>query len=281
LTPENTNSTFVSDRFLFISDAHFWRLLWTPSRIANKRILGMINLKFSRGAKIDLSRADAALAAFQREKISTLIAGGDLSTTSLAEEFQDAAAFLRRAEGQGLKVYAIPGNHDMYTFEAARADLFAKHLGGFMPDRILPARINLPGGTPVVFMPMACPNILSGRGRIAGAELKESIKLVAEAPSGPVVVVGHYPLLMNTDAYTETYTHRMRNAQTIRHDLAHTGRKILYLAGHVHRFSDTPDSLHPNLRHITAPALFYRKAGGYLTVEVTNGDFNVRMQPLS
>ena len=266
----------VRDRVLHITDLHFWRLTWSPRRVANKRLLGMLNLRLRRRRKFDLSGRDAMADALAREKAPTVIAGGDFTTTSLDEEFQEACAFLKGLERRGLKVYAIPGNHDVYTFEAKRRGSFERHLGGFMSGERLPARVVLPGGTPVVFTPGVKPNLLSSRGSIARRDIAETARLVAEAPPGPVLVVGHYPLLFRTDVYAQGYMHRLGRAKSLRAALGETGRTILYLAGHVHRFSETQDERYANLTHVTTNALFYKGRGGYTVVECTDAGFHVK-----
>ncbi len=270
----------VRDRVLHITDLHFSRITWSPRRLANKRLLGMLNLRLRRLRRFDLSVREQTADALAREGAATVIAGGDFTTTSLDEEFQEAFAFLKGLEQRGLKVYAIPGNHDVYTFEAKRRGSFEQHLAGFMPAERLPARVVLAGGTPVVFAPGVKPNLLSSRGSIARRDIAETAQLVAEAPPGPVLVVGHYPLLFRTEAYAQGYMHRLGRANSLRAALGETGRTILYLAGHVHRRSETRDERYPNLTHATTNALFYRGRGGYTLVECTDEGFCCRVREI-
>jgi 3',5'-cyclic AMP phosphodiesterase CpdA len=265
----------VRDRVLHVTDLHFWRISWSPRRLVGKRLLGMINLRLRRRRIFDLSGREQMAETLAREGAPTVIAGGDFSTTSMEEEFQQACSFLKTLESMGLKVYAIPGNHDVYTFTAVRRRSFEQHLGAFMPGERLPARVLLPGGTPVVFVPGARPNVLSSRGDILPKDIAETARLVKEAPPGPVLVVGHYPLLFRTDAYAQRPLHRLGRAEILRAALGKTGRTILYLAGHVHRFSETRDPRHPNLTHVTTNALFYRGRGGYTVVECAETGFRV------
>ena len=269
----------VRDRVLHITDLHFWRLSWSPRRLANKRLLGMLNLRLRRRRIFDLSGREKMAEALVQEGAATVIAGGDFTTTSLDEEFQQAYSFLKDLGQRGLKVYAIPGNHDVYTFEASRRGCFEQHLGAFMPGEGLPARVVLPGGTPVVFAPGARPNLFSSRGNIRPGDIVQTTQLVAEAPPGPVLVVGHYPLLFRTTAYAQPPMHRLGHAKTLRAALGETGRTILYLAGHVHRFSETQDDRYPNLTHVTTNALFYKGRGGYTVVEC--GQYGFRVQTKS
>ena len=239
----------------------------------------MLNLRLRRRRKFDLSGREAVADALSRLGAPTVIAGGDFTTTSLDEEFAEARAFLYGLERRGLKVYAIPGNHDVYTFTARRTASFERHLGSFAPGA-LPARVVLPGGTPVVFAPEVRPNMLSSRGDICDRDIAHTVRLVAEAPPGPVLVVGHYPLLFRTGAYAQGRLHRLIHAGALRDALGETGRTLLYLAGHVHRFSVTADPRHPNFTHVTTNALFYRGRGGCTRIDCTDTGFGVEAHSL-
>ena len=270
------DSGTLRDRILHITDLHFWRISWSPRHLAVKRLLGMLNLHLRRRRIFDLSGRGQMAETLAREGTPTILAGGDFSTTSMDEEFRQACAFLKTLESMDIKVYAIPGNHDVYTFTAARRRSFEHYLGAFMPGGKLPARVVLPGGTPVVFVPGVKPNVLSSRGNLLPEDIAEAVRLVAESPPGPVLVVGHYPLLHRTETYAQRSMHRLGHAQLLRAALGETGRTVLCLAGHVHRFSETRDPLYPNLTHVTSNALFHKHRGGYTVVECTETGFRVQ-----
>ena len=50
-------------------------------------------------------------------------------------------------------------------------------------------------------------------------------------------------------------------AEALRAALGETGRPILYVAGHVHRFSYTQDDRYPGLQHLTTGAFFLQRQG--------------------
>ena len=59
-----------------------------------------------------------------------------------------------------------------------------------------------------------------------------------------------------------------------------SGRTVLYIAGHVHRFSYVQDDTYPNLRHLTTSAFFMHRRqdgsrGAFSEVYVTGGRFAV------
>jgi hypothetical protein len=92
--------------------------------------------------------------------------------------------------------------------------------------------------------------------------------LVASAPPGPVLVMGHYPVLHETHAYRSTKSRQLRNAEALRAALGATGRRVLYVAGHVHRFSHVRDEQHPHVTHLTSNAFFLQRHG-----DTTDGAF--------
>lgn len=255
------------DTLLHITDIHFWEIVRNPLQLLNKRFLGNLNVILRRRRAFDTSHATAFADALVATGVRFLFAGGDFTSTATDEEFRQAATFLEDLTGRGMQVIIIPGNHDVYTFESVRKRRFERHLAAFLPAAGYPCRLTLPGGTPMVLVPTVCPNWLSSRGRIADADVDRVARLVADAPSGPLIVGSHYPVLHATEGYASGRMRRLRNAEALRRALvgAAAQRPIFFLAGHVHRFSDQHDPEAPRLRHCTTPALFHRHRHGDIT----------------
>ena len=87
-------------------------------------------------------------------------------------------------------------------------------------------------------------------------------ELVAACPAGPVLAGGHYPVLHETHAYRASPGRRLRRAELLRRALGAGGREVLYLSGHVHRFSYVRDAAYPLLRHLSTTALFMQRPDG-------------------
>ncbi|HNR32768.1 MAG TPA: metallophosphoesterase [Candidatus Hydrogenedentes bacterium] len=251
------------DKLLHIADLHFWRIVWNPLQLINKRLLGNANVLLRRRHEFPMQRAEEFADAVAATGIETALLTGDFTSTATDAEFELAAAFVRGLVRRGLRVWALPGNHDVYTFEAVRKRRFDHYLGEFLPEGGLPAAVRLPGGTPLVLVPTVRPNLLSARGHIRQAEVEHAAALLADAPPGPVLVAGHYPVLHQTSGYASSWGRRLRNADALRAVLGSAGRPILYLAGHVHRFSCARDPEYPHVQHLTTPAFFLeRRSGG-------------------
>lgn len=247
----------VRDKVLHIADLHFWRLIANPLRQLNKRALGNLNLLLRRRHEFVMEHAAPYLDHVASMGIPDVIFTGDFTTTSLPEEFKMSQAFLRRATDAGLRPVAIPGNHDVYTFSTKRRDAFQRNLGEWASVDPLPALYRLPGGTPVILAPTVRPNLISSKGVVTDQEIA-TIRALLESVDSPIIVAGHYPLLTETQAYSLTPSRRLRGAEALRRTLGESGKTILYLCGHVHRFSYVEDSQYPTLHHLTTGTFFGR-----------------------
>jgi 3',5'-cyclic AMP phosphodiesterase CpdA len=277
--PEPDSQTTPRDTLLHVADLHFWHVTLTPLRFLNKRLLGNFNVWWRRRHQFVMERAtpyiDELVAAGPRNVLLT----GDFASTSLDEEFVRARAFVEQLRNKEFAIHLMPGNHDVYTFESVRGRRFEQYFSGFYPPDGLPARLTLPGGTPLVLVPTVCPNVVSSRGRITDTEVARVKDLLAVAPE-PLIVAGHYPLLDRTAAYEMTPERRLRNAAALRDTLGNCGKRVLYVAGHVHRFSYVADPKYPNLAHLCTGTFFGRNHregidGEFVELHVTGSSFSV------
>ena len=243
------------DRFVHLTDLHFWEIVRNPFALMNKRALGAMNVLLRRRKEFLIDRAGAYAAAVAGTGIQDVVITGDLTSTATEREFEMGVAFVQDLERRGLRVSVIPGNHDVYTFESVRTKRFERHFGPWMPGESLPTLQTLPGGTPILYVPTVCANLLSSRGRITDAEYRCVAELL-EGASSPVVVAGHYPLLDRTYGYDAGAGRRLRGAAALYDVLGASGVTILYLCGHVHRFSLVRCARHATITHLTTGAFF-------------------------
>ena len=268
-----------TDTLLHITDLHFWKVVLNPLKLCNKRFLGNLNVILRRRRHFLTHHATDFADQLVSRGVPQLLISGDLSSTALAAEFEEAAAFVSGLQRRGMVPITIPGNHDVYTFESVRARRFDRYFGDGSPQGGLPAIRTLTGGTPLLLVPTVCPNLISSRGRVTQATIADTVERLAECAS-TVLVCGHYPLLHETYAYRMTSTRGLRNAEGLRRALGESGKDILYLSGHVHRFSYVQDTEYPNLRHLTSGALFRDDprtgvCGEYSELQVADGAFKV------
>ena len=283
-TPRPDVGSESGDRVVFFTDLHFWEIVWNPFRMLNKRFLGNANVLLRRARRFPMGNArlhaEHALGATGARQV---ILGGDLTCTATDREFGMAREFVEFLTRLGARVSLVPGNHDVYTVESVRLGRVERYLGKWLPPQGLPSPLSLPGGTQLLFVPTAVPTPLSSQGLVTDSELHAVGEVLRAMPNDrPILVVGHYPLLRRTDRYVLTEGRALRGDQALRQILAASGHEILYLSGHVHRFSDTVDPEYPRLRHVTGPTLFGRYGrgsamshGGFVELHATPAGFEV------
>ena len=270
----------VSDRLLHIADLHFWSVVWNPFALANKRFLGNLNVLFRRARHFLMARAEPFADYAASLGTPAVLLTGDFTSTSTETEFRMARGFVDGLVRRGLEVTLIPGNHDVYTFRAAREGRFEYYFGLYLPPEGYPAAQKLRGGTSLVLVPTVCPNLVSSAGHISAADVAATEALLRQA-SDPVIVGAHYPVMHETDAYASSRNRRLRHAEDLRRALGQCGKRVLYVAGHVHRFSYTRDPEFPNVFHLSTGAFFYHHPrkncfGELSEIAVTASGFRVR-----
>ncbi|MBI5095607.1 MAG: metallophosphoesterase [Candidatus Hydrogenedentes bacterium] len=247
------------DKVIHIADIHFWRVVINPLRLLNKRFLGNLNVWLRRRHEFAMERAELFADTVAAAGIRHVLLTGDFTSTSIDEEFEMARDFVRGLRRRGMEPFVIPGNHDLYTFEAARRKRFHQFFDEFLPEGGYPSRAVLPGGTSLILTPTVCPNLLSAKGRISDSEIAATRRLLADGPPA-AIVAGHYPVLHATHGYHTAPSRRLRNADRLRAALGESGRRVLYVCGHVHRFSYTVDDQYADVRHLSTGAFFLEHA---------------------
>jgi 3',5'-cyclic AMP phosphodiesterase CpdA len=269
----------AGDRFLHLTDLHFWQIVKNPFQLLNKRLLGNLNVTLRRRHEILTAQAPAFLEHIASLDARDVLLTGDFASTATDAEFRVAREFVSALVSAGKRPVVIPGNHDVYTFESARKRRFEQYLGEWIPAPALPAVAQLSGGTPVVYVPTVCPNLLTSRGRITPSEVDAVDECLSRFTS-PIVIAGHYPLLDHTYGYAMTSHRRLRGATALREALGHYSGRILYICGHVHRFSHVIDPTYPFINYLTTGALFRRDhaeghTGEFSEVRVGQGGYRV------
>jgi hypothetical protein len=250
-----TDTSQPVDRIAHVADIHFWRIVRNPLRMLNKRFLGNLTVLFRRRHEFVLERAEPFADAIAQTGVKTVVLTGDFSSTSLDEEFELAVGFVRGLRDRGLAVHLMPGNHDVYTFDAWRKKRFEHFFAEFLPQEGYPAVATLPGGTSLVMVPTVCPRHFSARGLIIPDTI-EAVRGLLKSCAPAAIVAAHYPVLPKTHGYASNPFRRLQNAEAFRDMLGASGKRILYLCGHVHRYSHERDSRYPMIEHVSTGAFF-------------------------
>lgn len=265
-------------RYIHMSDLHFWQLVCNPFHLLNKRALGTLNLFLRRRHQIKIDRAEGLLQLLKEMDIDAFLIGGDLTTTATEAEFRQAAAFLG-ALAELAPVYLVAGNHDRYTFESKRKERMEKYCFYWLPAEEGCSVDRLPGDLALLRISTARPNWISSRGQVASETLSCVPELLDEEKNKAMIVLAHYPVIPETEAYTLGWNRGLGNGAALRRTLGEHGRPLLYLAGHVHVYSRVQDPLFPTVEQVTTPALFYAKAdkpGGFTEIVTEGSEIQIR-----
>jgi len=243
------------DTLIHIADLHFWEVVTNPFCLMNKRFWGNLTVILRRRHHFVMDRAEPFADTVAATGVKDVLLTGDFASTATHAEFQRAREFVKNLAARGLSVTLMPGNHDVYTYRAKNQGRFEEHLGEFLPDRGHPGPVTLPGGTPVVVVPTVCPRHFSARGYVS-QEVVIAVGQRIEACPGPLIVAAHYPVLHKTRGYESKRFRRLENAEALREVLGASDKRILYVAGHVHRASYERDPDYPNIEYLTTDAFF-------------------------
>ncbi len=264
-----------------IADIHFWRIIWNPLCLLNKRFLGNLNVMLRRHREFAVHRAENYARVITQTGAKFALFTGDFTSTSLDEEFAQAREFVEQIQQQGLNVAVLPGNHDVYTFESRRHRRFENYFQGIAPESGYPTNLALANRFRLLLIPTAQPNILSARGQVPDEVLQWIQQEIKTLDTEPVLVAAHYPILYETRAYHSAPSHRLAGAEKMRDILGKSGKQILYMCGHVHRFSLTQDPQYGNITHLSTGALFrmdsrQNTCGEFSEILVSDRSFVVR-----
>lgn len=233
----------MTRRLVHATDIHFYerpRL----AQLSPKRLIGSANLHlrgrvshFSRQVQAQL--VDAMLAA----KPDAAIVTGDLTAEALPTEFAAARA------GLAPLLESVPtliqcGNHDVYTYGAARTRRIEALFGAWMhPGEGGVARYALPG-LHLVGLDPTRPHLLAS-GRVPEAQLAALPQALADAAPDAFVVLGlHYPVLDRDGRVYDGAEHGLLNARKLIEVLTSAPRKPdLIVHGHIHHGFTVPLTL--------------------------------------
>jgi len=243
------------DSFIHITDLHFWELVLNPFRMMNKRFIGNVNIFLKRRHDFAMGNADIFADHVASLGIKNVLVTGDFASTSTPLEFHRGKEWLEGLERRGLTPTVIRGNHDVYTFESVRKKRFESFYEPWLVNEKQPSTTTLPGDTKIHWISTVCANWFTSRGQVTPADVDKLVETFG-AVDGPVLVAGHYPILENAPGYVVNHNRGLQNAEMLRKALGKSGKEILYLHGHVHRFNYSRDPDYPNLKHLSTGAFF-------------------------
>jgi len=220
-------------RIVLFGDIHLYRLWLAPWHLLSKRVLGQGNLVFNRRQHFHHER----LAGMVREAVGLspdiVLLSGDVTTTSLRGEFEDVAKALLPLT-ERFETVLVPGNHDRYTFTAARRRRVERLLSGVVPGAFPYTRV-LTDRWRLLALDAAVARVYNARGRL-GPEQFASAKRYIESldESQGLVVLCHYPCVVPGDIH-EHESHALEERDELRAALEACRARVVYLHGHIHK----------------------------------------------
>lgn len=235
-------------RIAHLSDLHLLDLEGVPAtRMLNKRITGLVNLKMKRAHEHRQEVAQALARAVASHRVDHVVVTGDLTNLSLESEFSLAKRFLKENLTLAARdVSVVPGNHDAYTRGAQRSRRFESFFGEYITSD-LPGATGVPGigrfpyvrlRGPVAFIGLSTavarpPLVASGH---LGAPQRMALRAVLahqEVRERFKVILQHHPWHAPGGA-AKTLLQGLQDAREELEALDELRRGLL-LHGHVHR----------------------------------------------
>jgi 3',5'-cyclic AMP phosphodiesterase CpdA len=250
-------------RIVHLSDLHFWHITLNPARLAGKRMLGMSNLILNPARRYRTGMMPALRDRIKELRPDHILITGDLTTTSLEEEFAAAFREVFPLNGKHTTLTVIPGNHDRYTRPAARLRLFERHFGEFAPSEEYPWIRHIGESTAILGLDVSRPTLISARGMISSRQIEKARRLLEKSheKTGRLIVACHYPVVL-PDGLKADRLHGLLGREILLAFLAQLGPH-LYCHGHIHSsWAFTPPALPQALCLNPGAALKKRKNSG-------------------
>ncbi len=267
-------------RIIQLSDVHLWRYSYNPFQLFNKRVVGTASLLAGRARRFQLERLEAVVDRIVDLQADHLLITGDLTTTALRTEFDDAREALARLLFDRSRATIIPGNHDRYTTHSVRRMSFETTFGEFAPSGPYPWLRRLDPWTAILGLD-ATRSHLSARGKLPEAHFARARDLLADPATRPrrLIIANHYPVVAPPVHAAELKFKRMINDREVADWLTTIGRH-LYCCGHVHAaWAFRPASLPDQLSLNSGAPLLRDPSGlrppGFLEIEMHDRDVSV------
>lgn len=218
-----------------VADLHFSHASYSPLQFLSKRWLGNCNLMFSRKRTFCVQHIDPLPDLFRSLGVDLVLITGDVSTTSLDEEFALSAEFANKCIALGMSVKALPGNHDCYTKASCRTKRFYDFFdpcwgeGNLKEERL--SSIDL-GEALLIGLDTSCAtHLASSQGRFDTAlERRLRERLGSISSKVPVFLANHFPF------FAQSCSRRnLAGRELLRRVIEEHPCIRMYFQGHTHR----------------------------------------------
>lgn len=224
-----------------ISDLHLWKIYYGLSQFFSKRWLGNINLIFFRKKRFCSEQLWLLPEIFKKLKIDYVFVSGDISSTSLVDEFLLGKKLYDELKKRGIKTLFVPGNHDSYTKSAYINKTFYQYFENTKGKSDIEKKYSLKkDGVEAHFLEnkwwyigLDCclaTHLASSRGFFSPKIEKNLKNLLKMIPNHDfVILVNHFPFLM-----TKSPRKALKRANILKKLLKNHPNIKLFLHGHTH-----------------------------------------------
>lgn len=201
--------------------------------------MGNFNFFLFRRKTFFPSKVKALIEFFKQEKVTHVIVTGDLSSTSQDVEFKMARELILSFEKEGMEVFVIPGNHDVYTKKAERLKRFFDY---FPPKKSENAFCLKKDGLslhfldkekkkPLILLNTAKANNLISAEGLFNVDLELKLKNLLDSlpKDSNILIANHYPPFERPHKI-----HNLLRKEELLKILKNRPNLLFYLNGHTH-----------------------------------------------
>lgn len=215
--------------FAHLSDLHFFKPTTGIKQFFSKRWVGNFNFVLRRKADFQYHLLDSVLPILSENKVPLVVISGDVSCTSLPEEFYEALLFVQKLKNEGIEVIILPGNHDQYTKHAFRNKLFYDTFPSDLQKTGLEVKqLSDPWWLIALDTTIATP-LFCCHGKFSEKLERQLDEVLTNLPENAhVILANHFPIALKTDKALQREKHLLTLIKK------HPKVKI-YLHGHTHK----------------------------------------------
>lgn len=220
-------------RLALIGDIHLFQTHVHPSRLVGKRLLGHTNLMLNRRFRFNHRVLSPLIERVGELGFDALLLSGDVTTTSLEDEFRDVTTYLEPLAKQ-MPTVIVPGNHDKYTFRSARKSRMWTHMRGILPESFPHIR-ELKKHWRLLCLDSAQPQLVWSRGALGYEQMRQVTAFIESlTKDDALVILCHYPTVMPA-GIPHSWGHALAEAKELHELLTACPARIVFAHGHVHK----------------------------------------------
>ncbi|MFA6119396.1 MAG: metallophosphoesterase [Parachlamydiales bacterium] len=260
-------------RIAHFSDIHFSKITLNPFLLFSKRIIGITNLIINRKKSYSQNHLKAFDKFLKSLGIDLIFITGDLTSTSLKDEFKKAKDFISLLD---LQTFIVPGNHDQYTKNSYKNALFYNffdnqkgHFSKSLKNEKIEVHelsdkwfyIGLDTCVPSPFF--SCSGFFS---KDLENHLLEVLKKIPKEKN--IIITNHYPVIHDAKSKIT-----LKRKEALLEIIKNHPNVKLYLHGHTHKLSF--EKISDSSYMACSGCISYKKNASFNIVEIEDNSFRI------